>query len=146
MCGGGQRLDDITVYFIIGALSFLILLIMATVAAISVLLCLRKRKMELRKRKTEFELANTVTHHSYDNELDIIATATVNGNRVTTHRHTTRSTKESGNLKNEARFDTDITTYVNPAYNQVENTDDNSSQYPYYDYVRTVNMYNINVP
>ena len=147
-CGGGQRLEYVTVYFIISAISSVVLLMTATVVAISVLLWLRKRKMELRKRKSEPEVANNVTYHSYDrgNADAAIGHHTVNGNTAATiHCHTALNTKESVDTKNEAHSDMDITMSVNPTYNQVETSDDDSSQCAY-DYVRTANMYTINGP
>ena len=43
--------------------------------------------------------------------------------------------------ENEANSNTNISTSVNPAYNQVENSDDDNSEC-LYDYVRTANMHN----
>ena len=143
--GGGRRLEDVTLYIITGTVSSLVLLIIATAAAISLLLWLRKRKRDLRKRKSEPELANNVAYHSYDIEIEADDTTgyhTVTDNTVTTHSHTAPKARESMDTKNEAHTDINISTFVNPAYNQVENSDDDNSEC-LYDYVRTANMHNV---
>ena len=137
--GGGRRLEDVTLYIITGTVSSLVLLIIAMAAAISLLLWLRKRKRDLRKRKSEPELANNVAYHSYDIEIEADDTTgyhTVSDNTVTTHCHAAPKARESMDTKNEAHSDANISTSVNPAYNQVENSDDDNSEC-LYDYVRT---------
>ena len=46
--------------------------------------------------------------------------------------------------ENEANSNTNISTFVNPAYNQAENSDDDNSEC-LYDYVRTANMHNVSL-